>query len=425
MAVVHVLCKKACMSYAAKPLNIGIVGGGASGVIAALALCEQNTYIAITIFESGMHLGRGLAYQSEELTRLLNVPVEKMSAYENQPNHFAEWVLNQHPILLESAHFPYVPRSIFGNYLQDLIRQMPQVQWVRERASDIQFRSEQWHILTDGDRTFTFDKCIIATGYQREISIPWSHPNSKFIRSAHAADSIDDVAPNDPVIIVGAGLTAIDMWRDLRTSGHRGVIHMISRRGRLPLSHLDTHPQGEFRIGQAKSPRQVMRLARVWQEQRQLPWPHIANLLRPQAQSIWQSWTPRERQQFIRHIKPYWEIIRHRVPATIAQELNIELMLGRLVLQRGYIDSISQDKKNLKLHAHQYSKCFSLEGSHIFLATGAPIDPRFSELESLESSSLHFIGPVQKPRLWESTAIPEIRQQAQLLAIQLHENKQI
>src|SRR5580692_1083662 len=48
-----------------------------------------------------------------------------------------------------------------------------------------------------------------------------------------------DVGPDDEILILGTGLTAVDAVISLSDRGHRGTVHLVSRRGLLPARHVE------------------------------------------------------------------------------------------------------------------------------------------------------------------------------------------
>ena len=70
-----------------------IVGGGASGVLLACHLLREATEpLQITIVERRPSVGRGVAYSTPNPHHLLNVRVQNMSAFADEPDHFSRWV---------------------------------------------------------------------------------------------------------------------------------------------------------------------------------------------------------------------------------------------------------------------------------------------------------------------------------------------
>ena len=60
---------------------------------------------------------------------------------------------------------------------------------------------------------------------------------NRVIRNPWRLSWLSRVRQSDPVCILGSGLTMIDQVLALRTHGHRGPVHVLSRRGLLPHAH--------------------------------------------------------------------------------------------------------------------------------------------------------------------------------------------
>ncbi|HSM76946.1 MAG TPA: FAD/NAD(P)-binding protein, partial [Bryobacteraceae bacterium] len=71
---------------------IAIIGGGCSGVLAAISLLREAPDEDLIVIEPREDLGRGMAYSTPWYEHLLNVPAAKMSALPSEPSHFAEWL---------------------------------------------------------------------------------------------------------------------------------------------------------------------------------------------------------------------------------------------------------------------------------------------------------------------------------------------
>src|SRR6202021_1619762 len=91
----HGSCFRLRMSKFASQ-RIVIVGGGASGALmAAHLLRERPANLSVTIVETRAELGRGLAYSTGNPSHLLNVRAANMSAFADDPGHFARWLSTQ------------------------------------------------------------------------------------------------------------------------------------------------------------------------------------------------------------------------------------------------------------------------------------------------------------------------------------------
>lgn len=72
--------------------TIVIIGGGVSGALTAFHLHKRRTQGRVIVIDPRPELGLGLAYSTPSLRHLLNVPAGKMSALQQQPDHFLKWL---------------------------------------------------------------------------------------------------------------------------------------------------------------------------------------------------------------------------------------------------------------------------------------------------------------------------------------------
>src|SRR5881628_2232780 len=95
-------------------VQVAIAGGGFSGAILAAQLARRGIN-SILIGDSGS-IGRGVAYSTTEAAHVLNVPASNMSAWPDEPDHFARYVVQNGG---ESTDF--AERRLFGAYLDGIV----------------------------------------------------------------------------------------------------------------------------------------------------------------------------------------------------------------------------------------------------------------------------------------------------------------
>ena len=96
------------------PRSVVVVGGGASGVLTAIALLRRPGFRAsVTLMERGSQCGRGVAYARSCARHLLNVPAGRMSALPDLPGHFADWA--------GAAPASFLPPRVYGEYLEAVL----------------------------------------------------------------------------------------------------------------------------------------------------------------------------------------------------------------------------------------------------------------------------------------------------------------
>jgi uncharacterized NAD(P)/FAD-binding protein YdhS len=435
--------------------DLAVIGAGASGVLLAAHMAHAGPELRVALLDAGGRAARGLAYGTPYGAHLLNVPAAKMSAFVDDPDHFVEWLKIQSP----GAHGrTYAARSLYGDYLADVLGTIAgphgPISRVAGTAIGLTREAHGWKVHLHDGRTIVATSLVLALG-----NLPPANPiqpdagaPSNYLRDPWGPGAAQGLSAEAPVLIIGTGLTMVDLVLALRAEGHRGTIHGISRRGLLPQAHAPYLPLTRSMPLLSGSPRTVLRSLR-----KELgmalgeghDWRAIIDALRPQTHVIWQAWTLAERASFLRHARPWWEIHRHRLAPEVADELHALLESGSLVVHRGRIVSMGETTDGVEVEWRDASDSPSrLEVARVINCTGPdtnyatvdlPLvvqmrragwlvpdtlglgvesdkDGRLLAPDGTVVPELFTIGPLRRPALWESTAIPEIRAQADRLA---------
>lgn len=73
--------------------RIGIIGSGFSGtLVLANLVARSKTPLHIDLFEQDSTQATGIAYSTDEVKHLLNVPAAKMGAFPDKPDDFYNWL---------------------------------------------------------------------------------------------------------------------------------------------------------------------------------------------------------------------------------------------------------------------------------------------------------------------------------------------
>ena len=446
--------------------TIAVIGGGFSGSLFALKLAQVQPHRRIFLIERERRLGRGLAYGACAPHHLLNVPVHRMEP--GLRPGFEEWLRHRRESLgdaLEEAAGilgdAYVPRAFFGDYLEERVS----AALSRDRASGIvSIRGDAVGIsdspnrdilLADG-RKIPADIVVLATGNlaPRAPGFPgdWICDSRHFISDPWAPSAFEDLAPDAPVLMLGTGLTMVDIALKLTADGHRGSMHALSRRGLLPLAHRGGGAREPFLhnvVG--ASPLVVARMLRKEASRAEadgVPWQRVLDAARPMLASVWQAWSESERKQFLRHQRPRWDVHRHRTAPRIARRLQVLIDAHRLIAHAGRIAQIDRAGALLNVTARLRGgkEHAVMAASLVVNCTGPQSDlarialPLLADLkrrgllvpdhlglglEAVEcavmsaagrpSNWLFALGPLTRPALWEVTAVPEITVQVDQL----------
>lgn len=462
---------------------IAIIGGGFSGAMVAVHLLRNARHpLTIHLIESRPTLGCGVAYSTAFNCHLMNVPAGKISAFADQPNHFLEWAQQMssiaHPLkdLPDARSSPvtahsFVPRKLYGQYVQSVVAEAEATApaWVRlERVVDeaiaIHSHQDSALIALQSGKTVQVDRVVLALGNfpPRDVTVADSsfYQSDRYIRSGWSSAHSYSLLPDEPVMLIGSGLTAVDWAIALHHQGHRGMIHIVSRRGLLPQAHRLPHsPIGRVptpaltldpQIATARLGSRYVRQAVSAAIAQGGDWQSVIDGLRPLTQSIWQTLSLVEKRRFLRHLRPYWEVHRHRVAPAIAHVLQGLQRTGQLQLHAGRIQTYVEDANGVDvvIRRRDRQSLETLRAALVVNCTGSganyqqiahPLVQQLLEtglvqpdalaigLETdlegalvdrytIPSDWLYTLGSPRRGQLWETTAIPEIREQAQRLA---------
>lgn len=264
-------------------------------------------------------------------------------------------------------------------------------------------------------------------------------------------------------MLVGTGLTMYDVAVALALAGHRAPIHAVSRRGLVPRAHRPAPAPFLAASTERSDPRDWPRsalglLRRLRAElaaaaERGCDWRDVLASLRAGTPALWQSLPLRERRRFLEHLRPFWDVHRHRAaPRTAAvvralrEAGQLEILAGRVTacrpeasgrlhvslrLRRGgerqlsvarWIDCTgpctelarSADPLVRQLLAHDLARPDPLG-----LGSATNADGALRDAEGRTDDRLFTLGPLRRGELWECTAVPEIRVAAERLAMRL------
>ncbi|HEY2250071.1 MAG TPA: FAD/NAD(P)-binding protein [Planctomycetaceae bacterium] len=463
--------------------TIAIIGGGFSGTLTAVNLARLSEHpLRAVIINTKRPLGRGTAYGTNRPEHLLNVAARNMSALPDLPSHFLDWLRSRHEFdNTPDEQLPelFVPRRVYGDYLRGLLasclnpidaRRQVQVQAIHDEAvgvaptADEGAADEVATILLKSGGRIDADHIVLATGNQAPGSLPSALPLKHDAR--YSADPWDDwyrrlPAAGGRIVLLGTGLTMIDVVLTLGELGWKGEIVAVSRSGVLPKSHFrgiayaDYVPKDAESLGLDGLLRLVEqhchRLRQISQN------PAIAiDKLRPHTQRLWRSLTTEEKREFLGKHAAQWNVTRHRIAASIHATITDALDCGRLqavcgtieklvpsehrieVLLRGENGSTFTESGDLVINCTGPQLSFSQAGVPLFdnllrnglvvtdeLDLGIQVDDNFAAIgrDGRASRRLFALGPLLRGSLWETTAVPELRGQAMRVAEALLERE--
>jgi uncharacterized NAD(P)/FAD-binding protein YdhS/predicted metal-dependent enzyme (double-stranded beta helix superfamily) len=443
-------------------VSVVIVGGGCSGSLTATQLLRQavRPNLDITIVEPRDRVARGAAYSTMSPHHLLNVPAGNMSVFPDQPDHFVTWLGEQGHAYTKAD---FVPRRIFGEYIDAVLSRAADTKRSGDRFRVIPSRvvatqpdgHHRWRVEMENVQSLLSDVVVLAIGNQPPADkVASVQGASRIIENPWLETVPEELAKSPHILLVGSGLTAVDFIYHLTLAGYEGKFTTISRRGQLPLGHRHVpHILPPAELFGSELP--LSKKLRLFREAAQAieaeggDWRSLMEGLRPRVQELWHALNARQQGQFLRHLRRTWDQHRHR----IAQEMEAVLVRmqaeGRLNVIAGRVDSVTEIEASVQasyvaadggsqvLQADVAIMCTGPSDrierrrdalTQSLLASGIAMPDRHSMGFSTNSGAfllnprgetqagLYAIGPLRKGSLWESTALREIRVQAQEVA---------
>jgi uncharacterized NAD(P)/FAD-binding protein YdhS len=435
-------------------MQIAIVGGGATGALAALHVTQAlGSSTEIIVIEPAAEVGRGVAYATDDPSHLLNVRVGNMSAFPDQPEHLLEWLRSERPETgCDVTPFCFIPRGVYGAYLADLVRRIGDsgiLSHVRDRCVDLTEDADKVVLKLESGATLVADFAILATGNDSKrglAGIPTLKPWSK--------RALSKVEGDGSVLIIGTGLTMVDQVLSLDRQGHAGKISAVSPRGLLPNAHRPTNP---FKLAKDVPYGAELSVIAAWIRTLATEitadggdWFSAIDALRPHTQGLWRWMSIKQRRRFLRHGRAYWDVVRHRMAPEVAARIRelcaigkLEIIAGRVVHAKECNDGVAvriSRRGRGQVEERKFARLIDCTGLGedpfqsdnpliaALLARGAArADPLGIGLDiseeyalvdkfSRQTTRIRAVGPLTRATFWECIAIPDIRVQCQRLA---------
>lgn len=458
-------------------MTIAIIGGGLSGTLTAIHLLKDATAgTTVYLIEPDRYrMNRGVAYSSQLPFQPLNVPASAMSLFPDQPLDFYTWLTARAPHYSRQISLPvqatdFIPRTIFGDYLKARLQEAEAgaatgVSLVRvyEEALSVSRHGRGFVIRCSNQRTLNAHKVVLALGNFPPAHLPIPnksfYKSHRYVASPWSAKGLSGLQTHEPLLLIGSSLTMVDLVGSLQVQGHQGKVYVVSRHGLLPQPFdVGTRPYPKPAIPAAAhcSALSLLRFVRKAIRQAEAAgytWRGVLDALRDDLPTLWQSLPLKEKKIFLRHVRPYWEVHRHRMPAASAALLQQLQAEGRLEVIAATVVDMHETGNGARvtIRRRHHLEAEEVEVSRVINCTGpqsnytqvaAPLvrqlladgliqpdrlqlglktaaDGRLIDAEGMPVRGLFTLGPPRKSMLYESTALREIRQQAKALAHRL------
>lgn len=457
--------------------TIAIVGAGFCGTTLAVHLLRRppvKPLQVLLINRSGL-LARGVAYGTRTAAHLLNVPAGRMGALPGEEHGFYEFARRHDPRIRPGS---FVARRSYGDYLESLLADaashashgccframVGDVHRVLPRSDAAGARL----LIGNGD-VVDADRVVLSMGNYAPQDPPIApaqrafYSSPRYVRDPWRPDALWVVKSNEPVLLIGSGLSMLDVVLDLRDRGHHAPIYAVSRRGLMPQPHrdLDLAPRYDEqlprRLFAQPSARRYARLVREAVERHLRDggdWRDVIGALRAATPALWQALPAAEQQRFLRHLRPHWDTHRHRCAPELGQRLQAEVEQGGLKLLAGNVLGYEEQASAVEVQIRRRGADapLHLRVGTVVNCTGPAGDTRklqdpllaglradgllvpdrlglgfemnehyaLRDRHGVASAWLRYVGPFLKTHDWEATAVPELRGHVAALAEVLH-----
>ncbi len=452
--------------------RVAIVGGGASGTVAAAHLLRaprNRGTLEVELIDRDGSFGAGVAYGTEDPLHLLNVPAVRMGAVHGHPEHFHDWLTERGEPTAEEA---FLPRSLYATYLRDLLaraeREADGARLIRRGGEVVSIAEQQGAgvaplelTLADGER-LEADRVVLAVGPLPggdPIDVPKELGESgHYVADPWVEGALDRARRSREVLIVGTGLSMVDVALSLceKTDGPR--VRAVSRHGLVPRCHRRTltnlrrfHlPTETGRLDPIVAAifAQICRVAQQGDD-----WRDVIDSMRPVTPQLWKCLETDEKRRFLREFQRLWDVHRFRMAPVVADRFEALQASGRIVTEANSIVSLEPHGDRVRvflrtpgatgLDAVEVDSVISCSGAGRDLRTQAPPvlagllatgrarpdelglgldiseEGALLDAEGLASERIFAIGELRKGVEWEAIGITEIRDHSGAVARQI------
>lgn len=435
--------------------HVAIIGAGFSGTLQAINLIRHEGPRA-TLIERAPVAGTGLAYGAAHPSHLLNVRAANMSAFPDDPGHLVRWLEARG---VANAATSFVPRRVYGDYLREMLAQAlaehpERLRLVHAEVEDVTFDAQGARLqLSDG--TLRADAAVLAVGNLPPHDPPGLDP-ARLSATRYKGDPWDpsvpeDLSDGDTVLVIGTGLTMVDVALLLEARGFAGRIVAVSRRGLLPRPH--GPGQDWQKIAERPRTRASTLVRAVRDRAEQVGWRNAVDELRPFTQPMWANASEAERARFLRHLRPWWDVHRHRLAPEVHARLQALIDRGQLEVLAAKTLGFEQgpDGIAVTLRPRGQDAPRTIIAQRIVNCTGPlgdlnrtrePLLQRLAErglirpdaahigidvdnqgqtiaADGRANANLYALGPMTRGAFWEIVAVPDIRTQTWAVARRL------
>jgi uncharacterized NAD(P)/FAD-binding protein YdhS len=449
--------------------TIVIIGGGFSGTVLAANLLRHPAAATtrIVLVERRAAIGCGVAYASRSFPYLLNVPASRMSAVSDQPLHLVEFARSrQLPVDADT----YLPRQLYGEYLQHVLKQAElaapghvRLERVHGEATAIHPIASSAVIVHVGETRLQADQVVLACGHPSPPGNSYAAEVAGHAAYVHDPHRDECTRTSDQhVLLIGTGLTMVDVAMAATAKNPDVRLIALSRHGFLPAAQDRARPPVLDQNIDLLAKFDGMNLRQLVSGVRGLvqavqsqggDWREVIMRIRDIAPALWRNLHDIERRRFLRHVRAHWDVHRHRMPPANAERIAALQRSGQLQLRAGRLQQLRVDGERLVATWRPRGQAAAQELRVNRVVDCSGLDPRLARTSDpllrqlldagwassdmaglglrtgahgaiIDSSGqatprLYYVGPMLRAAHWEATAVGELRLHAEQLAAAL------
>jgi uncharacterized NAD(P)/FAD-binding protein YdhS len=452
-------------------VRIAIVGGGAAGTISAVHLMRrvEEGSVDLTMFDADGEFGPGVAYGTSDPLHVLNVPACRMGGISGHPEHFHDWVRARGE---EAGPQEFLPRGLFGTYLRSLLNETAtacsQRARLERRAGEVVSLSVPHSPLqplslglADGSRVEA-EQAVLALGPLRggdPIAVPEElRADGSYVSEPWAPGALDPVRDDESVLVIGTGLTMVDLALSLSASDRGPTIRAISRHGLVPRRHRREMTEIKRFPVPLEDGRLEPVVTAVFEQicrvsQQGGDWRDVFDSMRSSTPAIWRSLRVEEKRRFLDGLQRLWDVHRFRMAPVVADRFEELEAAGRISVDARQVVALEPRRGRVRVSLHavgeaepeiiDVDRVINCTGAGANLARQAPPlvrdllgsgtarpDPLGIGLDVAEngglidaagrvSERLRVVGSLRKGVEWEAIGVTEIRDHAEAVAAEL------
>jgi len=415
--------------------RVVVVGGGAAGVITAAHLlrsADADHRLEVQVVERTTQTGPGLAYRTTHPRHTVNNYAGRLSAMDGDPDHLLRWCADRGTPV---GPMGFIHRHLYGRYLSDVFYtiRVPAGSALGRTVgtvTDVRREGRALGVQMSGGWQIEADKVVLALGNPPPRRMrALERRGDGYVADPWAPDLVEQVGNASDVLLLGTGLTMVDVVAQLHDALPMTRFTAVSRTGLLPRAHRRSvgRLHDAYHPGVAPLPVLLERVQSRIDELAEIggDWRDVVDSVRASANDLWRGLSPEDQEEFVSTLSRQWDTARHRMSPYMAELVGRLRASGRLrvglssdidpstfpvvvncigpapVPTRGWNPLVDALLDRGAIRPHRLGLGLDLDEHGRVIDAEGRVDP-----------DVYAVGAARKGIEWEVTAVPDLRSQA-------------